>query len=202
MILDDKYRQEVDKITYLKNVDKPTFRFSNILLFREYQSRLYAWKDRLNFKGEDLFNKSRPFHNLFNDLSPNWIDNVISEEKIIKDLEILGVCVDSSTRYFDGFFVSMLLNWEIFKDTSEIKVHSDLPHPYKPVFQIISRGGSVIYQDMYLVIDSIGTYLKHNGNFKLPSLDENFLAYVDKNVISFPNQTLVNELWEQFKALN
>ena len=56
--------------------------FSKILLFREYQSRLYAWKVKLQFDGNDFFNKKKSYHNLFLDLSPSWINSLKSEEDI------------------------------------------------------------------------------------------------------------------------
>lgn len=198
-----KYQQELNKIIHLKDLRKETFRFSSILLFREYQSRLFKWKMALDLDRFGLFNKNKQFHNLFIDLSPTWLDEIISEKKVVEDLNALGFDHLASTfRHYDGFFISMFLNWEIFKDKPEIQIHGDLLPPYEPAFKIFSRGGSIVNVELLFKIDGGATYRTHDNTFKLPSLSDDFLAYIDESVIDFPNQELVNELWEKFKSNN
>ena len=114
----------------------------------------------------------------------------------------MGFKVHFSFRHFDSLFISMFLNWEIFKDSRELKAYPGLPHPYDPVFKIISRGGNIFYLENEFVIDDGQTYRKHDNNFRLPSLEEDFLKYVDQNCYKFPNQVRVNELWAIFQNIN
>lgn len=197
-----KYEIELNNIISLKEVMKEKFRFSNILLFREYQSRLLSWKLMIDHHSLNFFTKKKSFHNLFIDLSPDWIDEVIPEQKVIKDLNELGLdTLYYSLRDYEGLFISMFLNWKIFEGRPEIKEHQNLLNPYEPVFNLLLRGGSIHHVDLKFIIDNEKSYMLYDNNFKLPSLDEDFLEFVDRNVSDFPNQELVNELWEKFLKL-
>lgn len=203
MNLLDKYKYELNYISSKYKYNDLKFRYSNILLFREYQSRLYMWKKILKLDHFDDFYKGRSSHNLFIELAPNWISELIQEEQVFNDLQNLGFNnLIATFRQYDAFFVSMYINWEIFKDKPEIQIFSELPHPYEPVFKIFSRGGTISNIHSAFEIDRQETYIKHNNNFKLPSLNEDFLDFVDSNVSDFPNQELVNELWDEFQKLH
>lgn len=196
----DKYNQELGEILYLKDVKKEEFRFSNILLFREYQSRLFAWKYAIKSSRSSRFNKDKNFHNLFIDLAPDWIDELIPEQKVVEDLNKLGFnTLYHSFRDYEGFFISMFLNWKIFEERPEILKYQNLPHPYEPVFNMLKRGGSIYYISMKFFIDNRMTYREYDYDFTLPSLGEDFLDFVDRNVSDFPNQELINELWIKFQ---
>jgi len=199
MIAAELYLEELDKISFLKNVESRGFKFSNIVLFREYQSRLFKWKQALNFDGLDFFNKRKGYHNLFLDLSPTWINEIIPEEVIIDDLKKSGVeNIYYASREYQGYFIYLYLNWEIFKSKPEIESHTTLKHPYQPVFKIISRGGRISFStDNKFDIDH-RTYLKYDNSFQLPSLDDRFLDFIDQNATDFPNQERVNQLWQRF----
>ncbi|SHE48329.1 hypothetical protein [Pedobacter caeni] len=199
----NKYQQELNKLLYLKNRKPEKFRFSTILLFREYQTRLFTWKKALNLDNLSMFNRDKQFHNLFIDLAPDWLEELITEQKVVEDLKSEGFdYVKFTHRHYDGFFVSMFLNWELFKDKPEIQLYSILPHPYEPVCKIFSRGGTIANIHSAFEIDRDETYRKHNNNFKLPSLNDDFLTYIDHHVTDFPNQELVNQLWEKFRRMN
>jgi len=132
MILKDLYSREIEKISFLKDVNYRGFRFSGIMLFREYQSRLFKWKNKLNIGGPDFFNKSKSYHNLFIDLSPNWLAEIFSEEVIVNDLKGMGVKnINYGLKEYQGYFIHLYLNWEIFKAKAEITTHKDLAHPYE-----------------------------------------------------------------------
>lgn len=193
-----EYQQELNEILYLKDVKEMPFRYSNTLLFREYRFRLFSWKSLLNNDDLHLFNKRRSFHNLFNDLSPSWIDQVIPEEKLIEDLNNNGFDLSTSFRNYNVFFIAMFLNWKLFNDTLEIQKFSNLPNPYEPAFKIISRGGTIFYHEGTFIIDG-RDFLNYKMDFRLPSLDEKFLNYIDQNCNDYPNQQLVDELWQKFQ---
>ena len=86
--------------------------------------------------------------------------------------------------------------------------YKELPNPYEPVFKIIIRGGDIVYSEGFFTISriDIGNNLK-TLNLILPSLDDNFLDYIDSKCKlvgsdGIPNQERVNELWEEFQILN
>jgi len=199
MKVQGQYRGKLNTVKHLLNIERIGFRYSDILLFREYQGRLFKWKKALNADNFDLFNKKKAFHNLFIDLNPSWLEDLISEEMVVKDLTILGFKnVYSSFRDYYGFFICMYINWEIFKEKKEIKTYDWLDHPYEPVFKIIMRGGSISNSELKFVIDG-QTYMKYDNNFKMPSVSENFLEFIDDVCRDFPNQEKVNQLWEEFQ---
>jgi hypothetical protein len=201
MTIKDKYKEELIKVSHLKNIKQTEFRYSSILLFREYQSRLFSWKYELGFNGKDLFNKKKSFHNIFLDISPAWLNEIITEEKLAIDLELMGVLHTRHTfRDYSVFFLCMYINWELFKDKSEIRIHENLPHPYLPVFKILKRGGNIFNSEGKFEIDNGQTYLQYNNDFELPSMQDDFLDYIDSQVFDFPNQEKVNQLWENFKS--
>jgi len=193
-----------DKISGLKDIERGEFRYSHILLFAEYQSRLFKWKTVLKNESFYLFNKDKSFHNLFLDLSPLWINELIPEEKVICDLNELGFSrVHLTHRDYYGFFVAMYLNWEIFKEYAELKKHDSLPHPYETVYMMFCRGGDIFNGEKKFEVDS-RTYIKHDHRFELPPLTTEFLDFVDAETathshgMNYPDQEKVFQLWQKF----
>ncbi|WP_426327868.1 hypothetical protein [Pedobacter sp. R-06] len=202
MNIQEKYSQELKKIFFINSINKKAFRFSNILLFREYQSRLFSWKRALGNNNLDFFNKKKSFHNLFLDMKVKWENEIISEEKVVNDLKKNGFLnLNQSFRDYESFFLTMFINWEVFKDRIEMDLQSELPPPYEPTFKIFSRGGAIYHSEGKFEIDINGqTYRKYDKEFKLPSLDEDFLNYIDNNCDDFPNQEKVNLLWDFYNS--
>ncbi|MCJ0743114.1 hypothetical protein [Pedobacter montanisoli] len=196
-----KYNIELEKLSIIKTIEKREFSFSKILLFREYQSRLYNWKLALKFDGNDFFNKRKSYHNLFLDINPPWFNELITEEKLIMDLNNMGLdYFYVGPREYMSLFLTLFVNWEIFKSEKEIKDLSILPHPYETLFILLKRGGLIYRSDNKFVINDI-TYLKYDNQFVLPSIADNFLDFVDSKCSDFPNQEKVNELWEEYNSL-
>jgi hypothetical protein len=193
------YSTEVEKISFLKDVNYRGFRYSDITLFREYQSRLFDWKNKLNFDGYDFFNKKKSYHNLFLNLSPSWLPEIFSQETVISDLTNWGVKnIHDGLREYQGYFIYLYLNWEVFKSTVEISQYENLKHPYEPVFKIISRGGLISFStDNKFVIDQ-RTYLKYDNLFQMPSIEDNFLDFIDLKCTDYPNQEKIDLLWFEF----
>ncbi len=121
-ILNKKYQGLLKKLSKLKNINDNKFTFSKILIFREYQSRLYDWKAATGYDGHDFFNKTKDYHNLFLDINPTWLDELIDEKQIVKDLNNLGLdFIYSALKEFSGFFMYLYINWEIFKDRMKLR---------------------------------------------------------------------------------
>ncbi|MET3502604.1 hypothetical protein ABIC45_004228 [Mucilaginibacter rubeus] len=201
MRINEKYDQEISIISKSRITTETTFIFSNILLFREYQSRLFAWKVALNFNGNDFFNKRKSYHNLFLDLNPVWIEELIPEDKIVTDLNSAGWDnIRSGFREYMGYFMFLFVNWGLFEEKEEIKRFVNLSHPYEPLFMILRRRGLIDFSDNKFVING-QTYLKYDNNFKLPSTDDDFLDFVDTKATDFPNQDAVNDLWSEYQTL-
>ncbi|MFB0494489.1 hypothetical protein ABID99_000726 [Mucilaginibacter sp. OAE612] len=201
MRINEKYDQEISIISKSRITTETTFIFSNILLFREYQSRLFAWKVALNFDGNDFFNKRKSYHNLFLDLNPVWIEELIPEDKIVTDLNSAGWDnIRSGFREYMGYFMFLFVNWGLFEEKEEIKRFVNLSHPYEPLFMILRRRGLIDFSDNKFVING-QTYLKYDNNFKLPSTDDDFLDFVDTKATDFPNQDAVNDLWSEYQTL-
>ena len=202
MNIKEAYHQEIKRILGIGRPFEFEFKFSNILLFREFQTRLFEWKSALNFDGNDFFNKKKSYHNLFLDLNPIWIEELISEKQIVEDLNRIGWSkTRSGLRQYSGYFMFLYINWEIFKAKEEIAKYSELPHPYETIFMILERQGLIDISDNKFEINDI-TYLRYDNQFKLPSTETGFLNFIDQNVTNFPNQEKVNELWDMYRARN
>lgn len=193
----EKYNNELMKFSGLKQSGEKKFLFSNVLLFREYQARLYEWKLALDFDGDDFFLKRKSYHNLFVDLKPSWFNDLISEEIIVKDLNSEGLdFILSALKEFMGYFMFLYINWEIFKEREEIKKYT-LSDPYESLFIILRRGGLIYFSGNMFNING-RTYLKYDNNFRLPSIEIDFLDFIDAHCLDFPNQEEVNLLWTQY----
>lgn len=200
MNISKKYDREISIISTPRVSTETRFIFSNVLLFREYQSRLFAWKLALNFDGNDFFNKRKSYHNLFIDLKPVWVEELIPEEKIVKDLNSAGWdFIRSGFREYMGYFMFLFVNWEIFKVEKEVTEFINLPHPYESLFMILQRQGLIDFSDNKFVING-RTYLKYDNTFRLPSTDSDFLNFIDTKSTDFPNQETVNNLWNEYRT--
>lgn len=192
----NRYEKELSKFSSYNNFNG-NIRPSSILLFREYQSRLMAWKTRLNQETVP-FLRSKEFSNLFIDLNLNEEDGFISEEMVIEDLKEIGVKGLYYGRFCEGFFMSMVINWQLFKSRSEIESHDDLLPPYEPVCKLLSRGGAIFVAEGHYIIDGFDSYLSSKSLILLPSLEDEFLNYIDDHCSDFPNQLRIDELWDGF----
>ncbi len=203
MNLHDIYLQKLNEISGLYKGFRNQFKFSDTLLFREHQTILFQWKRALNNEvgGGASFSGSKSFHNLFLDLSPEWKNEIFSLELVTDDLTRLGFQeIPLHFRHFNGFFLCMYLNWEIFKGYPEITKFSWLPHPYEAVFKIVIRGGSIFSYKGVIDIDD-RAYIYYDGKFRLPSTDDKFLDFIDERCTDYPNQEKVNQLWADFQKI-
>lgn len=172
---------------------------SSILLFRHYLHVLLEWKKLLGNDSEYI--KSPEAHNLFLDLNPDWLQELKPFEEFYQDLLGMGINVGTG-RSRESTFIYLFICWEMYKDKPEISQYN-LPNPYEAVIKIVEREKSIMSHHAQFVINDI-TFLNREKyrDFKLPSLEDAFLDFIDskydfkKNKI--PNQTETNQLWEEF----
>lgn len=199
----DLYPQVINNIARLyksfNNDEKLKEKVSHLLLFVEYEARFYEWKNAFGVKGS-FFGYPRRSQDLFRDLSPAWKNELFTETYVIDDLIRLGFKhVSSAHRNHTGYYWSLYINWEIFKDYPEIKQYAHLPHPYEPVFKIMIAGGDIFYseQDYYVT----GGRFQYNKNIRLPSVDDAFINYIDERCVTLPTQAIINNLWYDFERM-
>jgi hypothetical protein len=185
----------------LRNSEKKENLTSNILLFRDYMSKLYDWKDAFGVIYSFGFKKKK-FHNLFADIEATWAFDIISLDDFFLELVNAGLPVRGG-KFFDDLFVYMFIFWEKYSENIEISSHR-LENPYIPAFELLKRTGSTHSHNGLIQIDNfIYKDLPQYRHFKLPSLDENFLDYVDQHFtlrgsVGFPNQSQVDECYREY----
>ena len=193
------------------NETNPTLSFdgedkvSSILLFKDFMTRLHIWKNELHteFINFDAINL-----NLFNDLHIN-----IGEDSDIEETMFYNEYINflrqnfnlNNLRNKNYLFIYLFIYWELYKDSEEIKKYSYLEHPYESIVKIVARK-NMVYKREGVNVSNI-TMRSFSKPFKLPSLDDDFLDYIDSKCKlvgsdGIPNQERVNELWEEFQILN
>jgi len=202
MINSEKYKYLINEITEIVRYPQTSNFTSSILLFRDYLNRLFTWKKIL--KNDFKLIKSQEFHNLFLDLNPIWINELVSEEKIISDLKEFNIFIKSG-RFYDSLFVYLYINWELFQSHVEISEYN-LPNPYEPCLKIIKRVKNIYSHNGVFEIGNISfKNLEKYYSYTLPSTDDNFLNFIDENynykINKIPNQEETNQLWQEFQSL-
>ncbi|KAF2081309.1 hypothetical protein [Flavobacterium sharifuzzamanii] len=180
---------------------------SGILLYKDYLSKMYEWYVALGIEEKWLINiyKTKDGHNLFHLLAPEFKNNLIDLEDFrvnyLNDITILN----SKYRGFEYIYVYLYIYWQIFKNSPSFEKYQNLPDPYEPVIKILLRGNHVYKGEMSTIeVDNLP--IKRQTDFRLPSLDYDFLEYIDEICIrsgsgGIPNQEKTNQLWEDFKKL-
>jgi hypothetical protein len=206
----DNFQIEFEKII-LKN---PLMDFNNritvssILLFRDYLTRLKSWKVVLGV--EDFFINVNSFHNLFLNVSGDWKNELPSQEEFFNWVTNQGFSeFHFSKNSLNGMFIYLYICWSVTKHENQFKNHNFLAEPYESVMKIIEANHLIHRSEGHFHIHN-NIYLRRGGDkFLLPSLDENFLKYIDTQcpvidwtVLNVPEQEEINKLWENFKGFN
>ena len=98
----------------------------------------------------------------------------------------------------------MFVYWSIYENNEEVSIHN-LPNPYLPVIKIIERAKTIYTQNGQFQIGNItfNNFEKYKS-FVMPSLDEDFLNFIDKKIHksmrNIPNQEKTNQLWVEFQS--
>lgn len=199
----NKFNTELNNFKKNYVADGKKSQLLSILLFRDYSTKLNLWKTNLNAKKPNIINKKS--HNIFLDLSPQWISELKSLDDFNNDLMEIGIEVRRG-RFFEDIFIYLYVYWQVFKDTNEIK-SMNLPDLYDSLKIILEKTEYIYTIDGYFQIDNI-TFndFKKYENFLLPSLENDFLDFLDEKItldgsLHIPNQQEVNVLWEEFRGL-
>lgn len=207
MINLEKYYEIIDNVIInLRKFDKHN-RVSNILLFRDFLNKLNKLTIMLGYESNLSNYKAdiRKFSNLFNYFSSDWIKEIKTQEEFNIDLLERGFKVKGG-RYKDDLFIYLYVYWELCKDLKEIKSLCNY-NPYLPVIKIIERCEVIFTHSGNLEIDNFTfNNLEKYHSFQLPSLDYDFLDYIDETCMKYgrgevPNQEKTNQLWEEFKKM-
>ena len=179
---------------------------ANILLFKHYLQTMYKWYDRLSLEWDYKITKRKEGHNLIEIINPILSNELIDMEYFRSNLLNDTSFNTSKYREFDYLFVYLSVYWNILEDTY-FSQYKDLPKPYEAPLKILLRGGHIFYNDTYYNVSGIDIRKSDKTlNFILPSLENDFLDYIDSRCRligsdGIPNQERVNELWEEFQSL-
>ncbi len=194
-----------NKIDEFINENNPTLSFgaedkvSSILLYKDFIRRLYLWKTELNLPF--LMYGKKEIFNLLNDINPVWLNDLVSFEDY--EQYIINNYTYSSSN-LNYFFLYLFIYWEFYKNSEEIQEYNYLEQPYESVIKIFANKNNIYKRDV-IIISGV-SIIYGNKDFKLPSLDDNFLNFIDSKCKlmgsnGIPNQERVNELWEEFQSL-
>lgn len=176
---------------------------SDILLLRDYFAKLEEAKLALNI---DTFYISDPiFHNLFLDISPEWKDELPSYSDFTNVLVKSGIDLFYlSENSLMGNLIYLFITWEIFKNKPELSQINNGNNPYKSVIKVILNKHLIYRLHGFFYINDLIVY-KFRYN-KLPSLDDDFLDFIDAKCPTkrhqnpnVPNAEQAILLWEEFQ---
>lgn len=178
---------------------------ASFLLFKDYLSKMYDFYKILEIedKWEHNIYKTKEGHNLIGLIDPELLSNAIPLDDFRANY--LNDVIINKSKYtgFEYIFIYYSIYWEILKEKNQFKKFKDLPNPYDSVIKVFLRGNHIQKGEMSTIeIDNLP--VKKQTNFKLPSLDYDFLDYIDKvcersGSGGIPNQERTNQLWEEFQ---
>ncbi|MDR2207256.1 MAG: hypothetical protein LBE36_13990 [Flavobacteriaceae bacterium] len=170
----------------------------SVLLFRNYLTELFALKKELGNNSE--FIKNPDAHNIFLDIKPDWLGELKNIDSFIDDLKQNNINI-STGRYLNGLFVYLYTYWELYKDSKELSRYGK-ENIYLSTIKILQRIKDIyVYGGQFEIGDfTFKNEDKYQG-YKLPSLDDDFLDYIEKKCSDIPNQEQTNQLWEEFQNM-
>lgn len=204
------FQEELNELRKIIGGKRATIDTSGVLLFKDFLSRMEEWNKAIGFN-ENWLNLISYQHDLLNIvglIEPDLLKNVISLNDFRKnDLQKDDTFNLYGARSLDAGLIHALFCWDLFKDNPLFDEFKNLPNLYDPIKLLYFRGHCVGKSDLRTItIDSILS-VKKQTDFRLPSLDNRFLNYLDKvckrsGSAGIPNQEETNELWEIFKSNN
>lgn len=199
-----------NELLNIKNKIKPLDMnsVSNILLFKDYLSRIKLWYEELGlvFSFDVIRNKDK--NDLIKILFPVIHEQLLEIEFYRRNLLDDFSIGTNKYRSFDYLYVYLSIYWNLLNDQNKqiFEQYKHLPNPYESVFKMIMNGGGVFYGEGFFNVSGVDISKNDKTiNFTMPSLDENFLAYVDSHCKllgsdGIPSQRKINELWEDYQA--
>lgn len=178
---------------------------ASFLLYKDYLSKMHEWYQALNIEDQWEHNiyRTKEGHNLLQLLAPEIKKDLIDLEDF--RINYLNDVTFIKDRFYGFEYIYIYLNiyWQIYKNSTDFIKYQNLPDPYEPVIKILLRGNH-IYKGEMATIEIDNLTVKKQTNFRLPSLDYDFLNYIDEvcernGSGGIPNQEKTNQLWEEFQ---
>lgn len=195
----------LEKLDILKsNIgNKESKSVSNILLFKDYLRTMYEWYNELGVEWNYNITKRKEGHNLINIISSKLMENSLDLDyfrlNMLNDTNF-GL---SEYRSLDYYIIYLYIYWELLKGSRELSKFNK-PNPYTPALKILLRGGHINYVDKNYNVSGIDIRKDNKTfEFKMPSIEDEFLDYIDAKCKligsdGIPNQNIVNKLWKEF----
>jgi hypothetical protein len=181
---------------------------SGILLFKDFLSKMEEWNNVIGFT-EDWISKISRQHDLLNVvgiIAPHLLKNVISLNDFRSNNPQNGDTFNlSSARSLDAGLIHALFCWDFFKNNSVFDKFKNLPNPYDSIKALYITGHYVDKSEPTKITIDSKFDVKKQTDFRLPSLDYDFLDYIDSvcerngGTGGIPNQERTNQLWEEFQ---
>ena len=209
MINIEKYNLKLDEVKNRLSRFEKKNRISNVLLFRDYLRKLDECKIRLGGESDKIFlSKGKKFHNVFLLIKSSWSEQMKTQQDFNNDLRDMKNIDLKGGRFHDDLFVYLYFCWEVYGECIEIK-ETSLSNPYEPVMRIIERSEFIYSHSGNIIIDDVTiNNLEKYYHFQMPSLEYDFLDYIDEIFTSsgasyggIPNQEKTNQLWEEFQKI-
>ncbi|MFP3832868.1 hypothetical protein [Chryseobacterium sp. SIMBA_028] len=192
---------QADPRTLEKNIQD---KVSSVLLFKDYITRLKAWKKVLQLEYIPLgLNINVDRNNVLMDIAPELGNEMMSYLDFCDYVfKILSINIPGE-RYKNGVFIYLYVYWQVFKDHPKVKStmiqYPGLQHPYDGIIKMFRH--DYIFRAEGI---SVRGLTMSNSGIYLPSVDDVFLDFIDRNCQSvsgftIPEQPKVDELWQAFQ---
>ena len=184
-------------------LDNGVHRVSSILLFKDYTRRIVTWKKELLDIHGGVNRAGDKFNNLFLDIKPDWLNEIMTIDEFVNYMENKYKLKLFGGRNGGNTFIYLFIYWEVYKDSIDIRKYNYLEHPYEGIIKIILHN-NMIYRGRDVLICNVPIY--DNQVFKLPSIEDDFLNFIDANCKldgynGIPNQEKTNQLYKEFLKL-
>ena len=183
---------------------------AGILLFKDFLSKMDEWGHAVGFIEDwiKIISIKQDLFNIVGFVAPELLENVISLNDFRNNDPQIGDTFNlSSARGLDAALIHATFCWDLFKDNPVFDKYKNLPAPYESIKTLYIRGHHVGRSEpRYITIDSKNDVRKET-DFRLPSLDYDFLDYIDEvcersGSAGIPNQEKTNQLWEEFQKMS
>lgn len=95
----------------------------------------------------------------------------------------------------------LFIYWEVYKDSNEIRELA-IENIYLSVIKILERVSSLYtYNAQFQIGNTTFKNEEKYRGYKLPTLDNGFLNYIEHTCSEIPNQEETNQLWENYQKL-
>lgn len=182
---------------------------SSVCLFLDGVSRLIEFDKTLGItKGGYRGSSLRTSANLFEKIKPSWLSELLKNHELHEYVNKTFQVELRLNRNYNSLFIYLFIYWEVYKDTQELQAFKHLEHPYASLVKIAINADCIrAAKGGLLNLSLLDSSIDLNIKLKLPSIEDDFLTYIDKSkynknydgVIHYtPNQEEIDELYQEF----